>query len=86
VDAAQARAKSLRERIFLHFSQKAMVEGRAGRLPRRVCQSLTVLYQRNCFFRFVPYAVMWEFRIGRRVPICLLRTDVDQWNRLTLAR
>jgi glycosyltransferase involved in cell wall biosynthesis len=25
--AAQARAKSLRERIFLHFSQKAMVEG-----------------------------------------------------------
>ena len=28
--------------------------GRVGRLPRRVCQSLTVLYQRNCFFRFVP--------------------------------
>jgi glycosyltransferase involved in cell wall biosynthesis len=27
MDAAQARAKSLRERIFLHFSQKAMVEG-----------------------------------------------------------
>jgi glycosyltransferase involved in cell wall biosynthesis len=26
-DAATARAKSLRERIFLHFSQKAMVEG-----------------------------------------------------------
>ena len=26
-DAVQARAKSLRERIFLHFSQKAMVEG-----------------------------------------------------------
>jgi glycosyltransferase involved in cell wall biosynthesis len=26
-DAAQVRAKSLRERIFLHFSQKAMVEG-----------------------------------------------------------
>jgi glycosyltransferase involved in cell wall biosynthesis len=25
--AAQARAKSLRERVFLHFSQKAMVEG-----------------------------------------------------------
>ena len=25
--AAQARAKSLRERLFLHFSQKAMVEG-----------------------------------------------------------
>jgi glycosyltransferase involved in cell wall biosynthesis len=25
--AAKARAKSLRERIFLHFSQKAMVEG-----------------------------------------------------------
>ena len=25
--AAQARARSLRERIFLHFSQKAMVEG-----------------------------------------------------------
>lgn len=25
--AAQARAKSMRERIFLHFSQKAMVEG-----------------------------------------------------------
>jgi glycosyltransferase involved in cell wall biosynthesis len=25
--AAQGRAKSLRERIFLHFSQKAMVEG-----------------------------------------------------------
>jgi glycosyltransferase involved in cell wall biosynthesis len=25
--AAQARAKSLRERIFLHFSQKAMVDG-----------------------------------------------------------
>jgi glycosyltransferase involved in cell wall biosynthesis len=25
--AAQARAKSLRERIFQHFSQKAMVEG-----------------------------------------------------------
>jgi glycosyltransferase involved in cell wall biosynthesis len=27
LDAAQARAKSLRERIFAHFSQKAMVEG-----------------------------------------------------------
>jgi glycosyltransferase involved in cell wall biosynthesis len=26
-DAAQERAKSLRERIFVHFSQKAMVEG-----------------------------------------------------------
>ena len=26
-DAAQARAKALRERIFQHFSQKAMVEG-----------------------------------------------------------
>jgi glycosyltransferase involved in cell wall biosynthesis len=26
-DAAQARAKALRERVFLHFSQKAMVEG-----------------------------------------------------------
>jgi len=26
-EAALARAKSLRERIFLHFSQKAMVEG-----------------------------------------------------------
>ena len=26
-DAAQARAKSLRERVFQHFSQKAMVEG-----------------------------------------------------------
>jgi glycosyltransferase involved in cell wall biosynthesis len=26
-EAAQARARSLRERIFLHFSQKAMVEG-----------------------------------------------------------
>lgn len=26
-DAARVRAKSLRERIFLHFSQKAMVEG-----------------------------------------------------------
>jgi glycosyltransferase involved in cell wall biosynthesis len=25
--AAEARARSLRERIFLHFSQKAMVEG-----------------------------------------------------------
>ena len=25
--AAHTRAKSLRERIFLHFSQKAMVEG-----------------------------------------------------------
>ena len=25
--ASQTRAKSLRERIFLHFSQKAMVEG-----------------------------------------------------------
>jgi glycosyltransferase involved in cell wall biosynthesis len=27
LDAARARARSLRERIFLHFSQKAMVEG-----------------------------------------------------------
>ena len=27
MEAARARAKSLRERIFLHFSQKAMVEG-----------------------------------------------------------
>ena len=27
MDAAQGRARSLRERIFLHFSQKAMVEG-----------------------------------------------------------
>jgi glycosyltransferase involved in cell wall biosynthesis len=27
MEAAQARAKSLRERIFLQFSQKAMVEG-----------------------------------------------------------
>ena len=26
-EAALARARSLRERIFLHFSQKAMVEG-----------------------------------------------------------
>ena len=26
-EAAQVRARSLRERIFLHFSQKAMVEG-----------------------------------------------------------
>jgi glycosyltransferase involved in cell wall biosynthesis len=26
-EAAQARAKALRERIFQHFSQKAMVEG-----------------------------------------------------------
>jgi glycosyltransferase involved in cell wall biosynthesis len=26
-EAAATRAKSLRERIFLHFSQKAMVEG-----------------------------------------------------------
>ena len=26
-EATLARAKSLRERIFLHFSQKAMVEG-----------------------------------------------------------
>jgi glycosyltransferase involved in cell wall biosynthesis len=26
-DGAQLRARSLRERIFLHFSQKAMVEG-----------------------------------------------------------
>jgi glycosyltransferase involved in cell wall biosynthesis len=25
--AAKERAKSLRERIFMHFSQKAMVEG-----------------------------------------------------------
>ena len=28
--------------------------GRARRLPRRICQSLTILYQRNCFFEFVP--------------------------------
>jgi glycosyltransferase involved in cell wall biosynthesis len=27
MEATQARARSLRERIFLHFSQKAMVEG-----------------------------------------------------------
>lgn len=27
LDAARARARALRERIFLHFSQKAMVEG-----------------------------------------------------------
>ena len=27
VAAAAARAKALRERIFMHFSQKAMVEG-----------------------------------------------------------
>jgi len=27
IEGAQARAKSLRERIFLHFSQKAMVDG-----------------------------------------------------------
>ena len=27
LDAARERAKSLRERIFVHFSQKAMVEG-----------------------------------------------------------
>jgi glycosyltransferase involved in cell wall biosynthesis len=26
-EAAQQRAKALRERIFVHFSQKAMVEG-----------------------------------------------------------
>jgi glycosyltransferase involved in cell wall biosynthesis len=26
-DAAEDRARSLRERIFIHFSQKAMVEG-----------------------------------------------------------
>ena len=27
LDTARARARALRERIFLHFSQKAMVEG-----------------------------------------------------------
>ena len=52
--AAQERAKSLRERIFHAFLAEGDGRGRVGRLPRRVCQSLTVLYQRNCFFRFVP--------------------------------
>lgn len=27
MEASRARARSLRERIFVHFSQKAMVEG-----------------------------------------------------------
>jgi DNA primase len=27
IETARARAKELRERIFVHFSQKAMVEG-----------------------------------------------------------
>jgi hypothetical protein len=27
IEAARARAKELRERIFVHFSQKAMVDG-----------------------------------------------------------
>jgi len=40
--AAQTRAKSLRERIFLHFSQKAMVEGGVDGLPRRARRSLSL--------------------------------------------
>ena len=52
--ATRERAKSLRERIFHAFLAEGDGRGRVGRLPRRVCQSLTILYQRNCFFRFVP--------------------------------
>ena len=44
--AALARAKSLRERIFLHFSQKAMVEGVLAGYRDAFARSLTVLYQR----------------------------------------
>ena len=39
---------------FSAFFAEGDGRGRLCRLPRRVCQSLTVLYQRNRFFRFVP--------------------------------
>ena len=44
--AAQARAKSLRERSPRAFLAEGDGRRRAGGLPRRVCRSLTVLYQR----------------------------------------
>ena len=52
--AAKERAKSLREQIFPAFFAEGDGRRRLCRLPRRVCKSLTVLYQRNRFFRFVP--------------------------------
>ena len=52
-EAALARAKSLRERIFLHFSQKAMVEGVLAGYRDAFAESLTIPYPANRFFRFV---------------------------------
>ena len=40
------RAKSLRERIFHAFLAEGDGRRRVGRLPRRICESLTVLYRR----------------------------------------
>jgi hypothetical protein len=34
------------------FLAKGDGRGRTDRLSRRICESLTVLYQRNSFFRF----------------------------------
>ena len=48
-------AGQIAARTHLHaFFAEGDGRGRLCRLPRRVCQSLTVLYQRNRFFRFVP--------------------------------
>ena len=53
--AAATGAGKIAARTNLHaFFAEGDGRGRLGRLPRRVCQSLTVLYRRNRFFRFVP--------------------------------
>ena len=50
-----ASAGEIAARANLHaFFAEGDGRGCLCRIPRRVCQSLTVLYQRNRFFRFVP--------------------------------
>src|SRR5260370_10099618 len=47
---AQVRARSLRERVFLHFSQKAMVEGVLAGYRAPLADRLPFFTTHNCFF------------------------------------
>src|SRR5260370_3547073 len=49
---AQVRARSLRERVFLHFSQKAMVEGVLAGFPDPLAPRLPFFCYNNFFFPF----------------------------------
>ena len=72
---AQARAKSLRERIFLHFSQKAMVEGvLSGYRDAFAIYFTTVTVSSNLSRK----PKRWQFRCGTRVLTCCPGTDVDK--------